>query len=209
MKTSKTPLSINVIYWITEFIYYMFIIICGAAVVFNVMLYTEFFGNDLQLHTRFPVKVNILETGSLYLSGTNINVELVEGVTKIHFINTPLFLARWIGTALMLACFIILYTAFSFRKFVSNVKKRVIFVEDNIQHLKNMAYSLLALWFFTIVYMRILFQVIGSKLEFEHVAITEDYPNFAGILMAALFIWILSHIFMTGVKLQEEQNLTV
>lgn len=209
MKTSKTPLSINVIYWITQFVFWMFIIISGAAFIFNIVLYTDFFGNDLQLHTRFPVKVDILETGSLYLNGRNIKVELVEGVTQIHFFNTPLFLARWIGTALMLACFLILYTSFSFRKFISNVRKQIIFVESNIQHLKNMAYALLALWFFIIVYMRIMFQVIGSKLEFEHVAFTDDYPNFAGILMAALFIWVLSHIFMHGVKLQSEQDLTV
>lgn len=209
MNNSKTPLSINIIYWLTQFIFGLLLFICGAAIVFNVMLFTDFFGNDLQLHTRFPVKVNILETGSLFLNGKNINVELVDGITQIHFINTPLFLARWIGTALMLACFVILYITFSFRKFIINVKKRIIFVEDNIQHLKNMAYGILGLWFMTIVYMRIMFQVIGSKVEFEQVEITEDYPIFAGLLMVALFIWILSHIFMMGVKLQDEQNLTV
>ena len=79
------------------------------------MCYTDFFGNDLQLHTRFPVKVNVLEEGYLYLNDTNIKVELVEGVTQIHFFNTPMFLARWIGTALMLAIFIITYIMFSFR----------------------------------------------------------------------------------------------
>lgn len=72
-----------------------------------------------------------------------------------------------------------------------------------------MAYALLGLWLFTIVYMRILYQTIGSKVNFENVVITEDYQNIAGLLMAALFIWILSHIFITGLKLNEEQEITI
>jgi len=209
MKTSKTPLSINVIYWITQVVFGLFLLVCAGAIVFNVLLFTDFFGNDLQLHTRFPVKVNILEEGCLYLNNTNIKVELVEGVTQIHFFNTPMFLARWIGTALMIVIFIMSYIIFSFRKFIINVKKYLIFTEDNIQHLKNIAYAILALWIYTIVYMRIMYQSIAKHVEFEHVEILNDFPNFAGLLMAALFIWVLSHIFMTGVKLQEEQNLTV
>lgn len=209
MKTSKTPLSINVIYWITQIVFGLILVVCAGAIVFNILLFTDFFGNDLQLHTRFPVKVNILEEGFLYLNDTNIKVELVEGITQIHFFNTPMFLARWIGTALIMAIFFITYIMFSFRRFIINVKKQLIFTEDNIQHLKNIAYAILGLWIFTIVYMRIMYQAVAKHVEFKHVEILNDYPNFAGLLMAALFIWVLSHIFMTGVKLQDEQNLTV
>ena len=89
------------------------------------------------------------------------------------------------------------------------MKKHLIFTEDNIQHLKNVAYAILGLWIFIIVYMRIMYQSVAKHVEFEHVEILNDFPNFVGLLMVALFIWVLSHIFMTGVKLQEEQNLTV
>ena len=209
MKTAKTPLSIKIIYWVTQVILGLFLLVCLAIIVFNVLLFTDFFGNDLQLHTRFPVKVNILETGNLYLNDMNIKVELVEGITQIHFFNTPLFLARWFGSALFMVAAVLTYILFSFRKFVMNVKKQVIFIEENIQYLKNISYALLTLWVFTIIYVRIIYEVIGKNVEFEHVEILEDYPNFAGILMLSLFIWVLSHIFMTGIKLQEEQNLTV
>ncbi|MCD4731370.1 MAG: DUF2975 domain-containing protein [Bacteroidales bacterium] len=209
MKTSKTPLSIKIIYWFTQVIFGLFLLVCLAIIAFNVLLFTDFFGNDLQLHTRFPVKVNILETGNLYLNKINIKVELVEGITQIHFFNTPLFLARWFGSALIMVAAVFMYILISFRSFISNVKKQVIFVEDNIQHLKNISYAFLILWVFAIVYVRIMYQAIGKNVEFKHVEILHDYPNFAGLLMLALFIWVLSHIFMTGVKLQEEQNLTV
>ncbi len=209
METSKTPLSINIIYWVTQIIYGLFILGCIAVIVFNILLFTDFFGDDLQLHTRFPVKVNILEEGNLYLNDMNIKVELVEGIMQIHFFNTPMFLARWFGSAMIIAAGIFMYMVFSFRKFVINVKRGVIFVEENIQHLKNIAYALLVLWICMIVYVRAMNSVIGSRIEFKQVEISGDYPNFAGVLMLALFLWVLSHIFMTGVKLQDEQNLTV
>ncbi len=209
MKTSKPPLSIKIIYWATQVIFGLFLLVCLAIIVFNVLLFTDFFGNELQLHTRFPVKVNVIEEGNLYLNQTQIKVELVEAISQIHFFNTPLFLARWIGSALIMVAAVFMYILISFRSFISNVKKQVIFVEDNIQHLKNIAYAFLTLWVFAIVYVRIMYQAIGKNVEFDHVEILQDYTNFAGILMLALFIWVLSHIFMTGVKLQEEQNLTV
>ncbi|MEA3443187.1 MAG: DUF2975 domain-containing protein, partial [Bacteroidota bacterium] len=95
------------------------------------------------------------------------------------------------------------------RKFITNVKHNKIFEIANIRLLQNLAYAIFALWIFTIIYMRIMFYSIASNVEFEHIEILEEFPNFAGIPMLALFIWVLSHVFITGVKLQEEQNLTV
>lgn len=209
MSTQKTPLSINIIYWITNFLLGLIVIIGGAVIVFNIMLYTDFFGNSLQLHTQLPVKMNVLETGNLFLFNQNIKVELVEATSKIHFFNTPLFIARWFGTAMLLAGAIIIYLMFTFRKFIANVKAQQIFEVPNIQLLKNIAYALLVLWIFSVVYMRIMASVIVRNLEFKNVEFIDDYPNFAGILLLSLFIWVLSHVFITGVKLREEQDLTV
>ena len=120
MKNRKIPLSINLIYWITHIVYGLIILIGGAALIFNIVLYTSFFGDDLQLHVQFPVKVNILEEGSLTINKTNINVELVEATSKIHFINTPLPLARKFGTAMLFAFSFLFYLFFNFRKFIVN-----------------------------------------------------------------------------------------
>ncbi len=118
------------------------------------MLYTDFFGNDLQLHTRLPVKMNVLETGNLYLFNQDIKEELVNATSQVHFFNTPLFLVRWFGTALLLVGAVSFYLIFTFRKFIVNVKSQRIFDVQNIQLLKNIAYALLLLWIFCIVYMR-------------------------------------------------------
>ncbi len=209
MSTLKTPLSISIIYWITNIILGLIALVGLAIIVFNVLLYTDFFGNDLQLHTRLPVKMNVLETGNLYLFNQNIKVELVDATSQIHFFNTPLFIARWFGTALLFVGAISIYLIFTFRKFISNVKAQRIFDVQNIQLLKNIAYALLVLWIFSIVYMRIMYSVIAKNLEFEQVEFIQEHPNMAGLLLLSLFIWVLSHVFMTGVRLSEEQDLTI
>jgi hypothetical protein len=209
MKATKIPLSIKIIFWLTQIVFGLILLVAAGAIVFNILIFTDFFGNDLQLHTHFPVKVDILEEGNLTLNNCNYKVELVEGITRIHFINTPMFIARWIGSALMIAVFIILYVIYSFSRFITNVKKNLIFTEGNIQHLKNLAYGLLFLWIYTLVYTRIMYHSLAKNVEFKYVELTRDFPNFIGLLMAALFIWVLSHILVTGVKLQEEQNLTI
>ena len=48
-----------------------------------------------------------------------------------------------------------------------------------------------------------------TKIKIEGVQITHQVDQHAGVLLVALFIWVLAHIFMTGLKLQEEKDLTI
>ena len=57
MEEKKTPLSFHVIYWIINIITALFAIVSIGLIVFYVMLWTDFFGNDLQLHVNLPGQV--------------------------------------------------------------------------------------------------------------------------------------------------------
>lgn len=209
MKKNKNPLSIKLIYWVTNIIYGLIIVIGGGVLVFNVLVYTSFFGDNLQLHVQFPVKINVLEEGSLQINNTLIKVEMVEATSKIHFKNTPLFVARLYGSAMLMAFLFLLFLFHTFRKFIKNVYNGHIFEYDNVELLRYLAYGLLAFWLFAIIYSRLAYGYLGGRLRFEHVEVLEDYRNFAGLLLLALFTWVLSHIFNRGVTLREDQELTV
>jgi len=60
-----------------------------------------------------------------------------------------------------------------------------------------------------IIYSRLFYYFIAKHIEFEHLVISGEFNNHGIILIVALLLWVLSHIFMMGVKLQEEQDLTV
>ena len=76
MKIVKSSLSIKIIYWITNFSLAILILTFLTSIVFNILLYTDFFGNNLQLHTRFPVKIDILESEKRPVSVVADNLEI-------------------------------------------------------------------------------------------------------------------------------------
>jgi hypothetical protein len=90
-----------------------------------------------------------------------------------------------------------------------NVKNGEVFTIRNISLLKRLAYGIAGFWLFTVVYTQLAYHVMAKYLQFENVRITNEIPSYSGILMAALFLWMLAHIFITGVKLKQENDLTI
>ncbi len=209
MKRQKPPLSIRIIYWISNISTGLLSLVFVATLVFNVLLYTDFFGNNMQLHMQFPVKIDFLETGTLNLEGQDITIEFVDATSKIHFFNTPSFIARKAGIAILIVTSFIIYLLWIFRKFILNVKNGLTFNIENISLLKKLSYGIVGFWLFSVVYMQLLYHYIAKNIDMANVRISSDFTNQSGILLLALFIWVLAHIFITGLRLQDEQDLTV
>jgi len=209
MKKIKQPLSIKIIYWFTQVTFWIFVVVFVAAIAINIALLTESLGDTMQLHSALPVEVNYSEKGSFSIYGKTQEIEFVEATGKLHYINTNKDLAKWFGGAMMGVVIIFLYIFIMFRRFIGNVYRGFVFERFNIRMLKNIAYGLVVLWFFSIVYSALFYYFIAKELVFEHLEITSKYDSFGILLVVALFLWVLSHIFMNGVGLQEEQKLTV
>ena len=209
MKKKKKPLSIRIIYWLTQITFWLFVLVFIGAIALNVGIQAELFGDDMQLHVGLPVEVNYTESGMLYLNDMYQEVEFVEATGKLHLIDTNKQLAKWFGGAVLGVVIVFLYIFILFKNFIGNVYRGIIFERYNIRMLKKMAYGLAGLWLFTILYSQLFYYLIARQIEFEHLEISSEISSFGGILLSALFLWVLSHIFMTGVKLREEQELTV
>lgn len=74
MKNQKTPLSIHMIYWLTNIIFGIMALVFLAVIVFIILLYKEFFGNNMQLHVDLPGKVDFPETGHLHLNEQDLTI---------------------------------------------------------------------------------------------------------------------------------------
>ena len=209
MKKVKQPLSIKIIYWFTQISFWLFVFVYFASIAINIALLTESLGDKMQIHVGVPVDVKYTEKGLLEIEDFVQEVEFVEAIGKLHLINTNPQLAKWFGGALMIVVSISLYIFIMVKRFVGNVYRGFVFERFNIRMLKNIAYGLVVLWFFSVIYSALFYYFIAKELVFEHLEITEKYDSFGILLVAALFLWVLSHIFMNGVRLQEEQKLTV
>lgn len=211
MQTLKKPLSIKVIYWITNITFWIYAAASALMLIIAVALMFNVFNNDLQLHVGVPVAMNVLEQGTLDLDFSNkyINVEFVEMYGKVHFIDTPAALGRIFSIFVLLILTIFFYMFFTFRKFINNVYDGKYFDVDNISSLKRISYALVVTWVFTAFYAHFQYYFIVMNMEFSTIEATGDVQTYPVILLVALFIWVLSHIFMKGCELQDENKLTV
>lgn len=209
MKSIKQPFSIKVIYWLTQVVFWIFVVVFFASVGISIALFTGMLGDDLQLHTGLPVEVNYTESGELKIGGLSQKVEYVEAIGKIHYINTSPEIANWFAGILLGVVSIGLYIFIMIKRFIGNVYRGFVFERFNIRMLKNIAYGLVIFWTFENIYIRVYYYAVAKNIKFEHLEITGQFNNYSFILIVALFLWMLSHIFMRGVHLQEEQQLTV
>ena len=132
----KKPLSIRIIYWFTQVVFWLFMLVLVLTIGLNAAFLTEMLGDKMQLHAGLPVEVSYTEKGTLEVFGQMQEVEFVEAIGKIHFINTNPDLAKWFGAALMVIVIISLYILVMFRRFIGNVYRGYIFEEFNIRMLK-------------------------------------------------------------------------
>ena len=209
MNKNKKPLSIRIIYRVTEVVFWLFLLVLVLSVGLNIAFFSEAFGDKMQLHIALPVKVNYTEKGTMDVFGQLQEIEFVEGLGKIHLIDTNPDMAKVFGVAMLMVVIITMYIFVNFWRFIGNVYRGYIFEPFNIRMLKNMAYGLVAFWAFDLIYKAVFYYLFVRNMKFEHLEITGEFSSNWVLLLVALFLWMLSHIFLMGVKLQKEQELTV
>jgi hypothetical protein len=134
---------------------------------------------------------------------------LVDATPRIHFIDTPTYITKYIAITLLLILAWAIFEIYIFRKFIKNVYRGNIFTFKNIQLLKKLAYGLLGLWIFGVFYFNLGYHILAKNLTFENAKITDETPNFSGVLLTALLVWVLAHIFEKGLELKQESDLTI
>jgi len=208
METQKTPLSIKVIYWITNITFWFYAVVAAAAICLSILFLFNFF-DDAQLHVGVPTAVNVLEQGKIELNNTSIDVEFKEMYGKIHFIDTPAFVKRIYGVLIFVVTCLMFYIFLIFKKFITNVYEGVYFELNNILLLKKISYALLGMWGVVVAYSYFQHFYIANNVNFNTVEVTGNVETHPEVLLIALFIWVLSHVFMKGCQLQEENNYTI
>jgi hypothetical protein len=210
METIKKPLSIKVIYWITNITFWIYVAVTLLAfILVTVLLFSEL--DTLQLHVGIPVKVNVIEEGSLDLNmlSSFANVKLVEMTGKVHFVDTPPEVGRVYSVIIFSLVILILYIFIILKRFIGNVYNGLYFDMRNISLLKRISYALVIIWIYLVFYAYFQYYFLVINMNLDTVEFTGDVQTYPVILLVALIIWVLSHIFMKGCELQEEHNSTI
>ena len=209
MEKFKAPLSFKVIYILNEIIFWLFSLVTVLAFVFAVLVFANVFKEDLQLHVNLPVAFSNDEIGYIVSNQTPSNVQLVNAYGEIHFIDTPVEIARLYMIAMMLVIGMMFTLLFIFRKFIHNVRRGIVFEINNIKLLRILAIGLLVFWMFWRTYDWVTGMILEKRLHFGTISLTTDTQGHNILLISSLVLWVLSHIFIQGMKLHEENTLTI
>ena len=210
MDNLKKPLSIKIIYWFTNITFWIYISVSVVTFAFVAALFI-FNTETLELHVGVPVVVNILETGTLDLNivSNYVDVEFVEMTGKVHFHKTPPEVAKVYALFIFIIFILSIYIFVIFRRFINNVYSGNYFDYKNISLLKRISYTLVIIWLFTVFYGYFQYFFLVINMKFNTIELTSDVKTYPIILLVALIIWVLSHIFAVGSKLEEENKLIV
>ncbi len=213
MKAKHTPTSINLLYWLSNFSLVMLSIALFVVIVVSILAYTKpgSFDKDLSYTIPFPVNVKYISSGTLLLNNQEIKVELVDATARLEIHNPPPLINKIVIISLICTFLFSGLLIVLFRKFIKNVKAGQVFSVENINLLKYLSYGLVIVWVFQAIIIPIfhIYIVIANQLEFKDQSISVNIFHNSSTLVIALVIWMLAHIFLHGVRLQQEKDLTI
>ena len=187
----------------------MLIIVTSATFIANLLLQFNVIGDDFQLRIELPVTFNVKETGAsqIYSESNPVRIEKASG--KLYIIDTPVRFTKLMLRFLFPATALALFMAWKFKLFITNIKKGKVFEFNNINNLKHISYALLILFVLTKVYEQVVYHTAVKFMVFNSIEIEGGVEDKSDMLIAAMLLWVLAHVFIKGQELQEEHDQTI
>ena len=222
MIKSKTdsPMSIKLMYQISKLACFLTIIF---ASIISLTLLTGAFSIDLPVTSYLNSETSTVEAVLRNQRMTNEDtysnnkkdqaLNLKEKIYYKHAILKQLPPVK--KTIIVISSLYILYAltlcVFYFKKFMKKINDGHYFNRDTIKNIRHISYLLFSVWLIKLLSSTLLnfisFDLIHMNPMSEfHIA--NNFPSMA-ILLSAMIFWILSHVFLHGVRLEEENELTI
>ena len=180
-----------------------------VVVTANFILLTDIFTDPIQLHLTMPIPIEVVEQGTLHVNNTDLPVKIQEAYGKLYLIDTPIYITRLVAKIMLAVILIGWFISWKFQKFTQNLKNGLVFEIDNINNLKHAAYGLVGLFVATRVYMGIFKKYAEQHFDFSTINVGGEAFNTDPIILFALLLWVLAHIFVKGIEMKQEQDLTI
>ena len=193
---------ISIINTVSKYLYYF--AIGTSAIIISILIYIMFGGSI---------------DGSIYLSSMineKNNTLQYTNFDQVPFVIKSLFLL--IATLIIIPALIVLKF---WKNFISLINFGKYFEIDTIKNLKYISYILFMVWFLGFALHDILNPTIStfisSQIDFTKDGLSLNVYNKEGgftlpsvfFLFNAAIFWILAHILIEGIKIKEENELTV
>ena len=92
---------------------------------------------------------------------------------------------------------------------MKNIRHGIYFDIANINNLKHAAYGLTGLFVVSRAYMAALKNYLEQNLDFNTITVGGELYDTDAIILFALLLWVLAHVFVKGIEMKKEQDLTI
>ncbi len=204
----KSPLSIRLLYWFTNIIFWLLIVVAAAAFVFNLILLTDI-DEEFQLRIALPYAIEVVEDGKVVLPSGLETVRIEEAFGKLYLVDTPFFITKMLIRVIFVVLMLGLFMTWRFKQLVTNLNNGLFFITANVQSIKQIAYGLLALWISTRIYIEVIYHMLVKHIEFDSIIISSQRADYDYMLQLALILWVMAHVFGKGIELKDYKDLTI
>jgi len=201
LKTTKIILNV---FWYLQLIVIASIILIGLLLFFDV----DFI--DLNRLNGFKIHFSkIIFTDPLIYNGENYNFSLTNGEGRLHIndLDQKFVYLRMLGA--LTDSIIYLMIIYFLRKIFKNLTKNKYFVASNGVYIKKIALSIIFLSVIPEVIYYLTDKWIISTIELKNVIFKNEFNFEYQTMLLGLLVFVISIVFLRGIELKEDQELTI
>lgn len=196
--------SIINIFWVLQLLFVLVLIIYTLLLFFHV----DFF--DTNILRGFKIHFKSIDfVQPLIYEGESYKMKLTNGEGRLHVDHLNQNFIYFRILAAFVDSIMYLFILFFLKKILKNLTSDNFFIPENGKLIKKIGYSIIALAIIPEVIHYFTDKMISKSISIENVVIkSEFYFDYQTILLG-IIVFVISIVFLRGVEIKEEQDLTI
>lgn len=198
-----TKLILN-IYWYFQLAVIAAILLIGLLLLFDVQFIDLNYLNGFKIHFS-----KIIFPDPLVYNGVNYDFTLTNGEGRLHINDLDQKFVYLRMLAALVDSVIYLMIILFLRKIFKNLTDNKYFIAENGMYIKKIALSIIILALLPELIIYMTDKLIIGSIQLNNVLIKNEFNFEYQAIILGLLVFVISIIFLRGIELKEDQELTI
>jgi len=200
---SITKIILN-LYWYFQLTFIAAIIFVGLSLLFNFDFIDLNYLNGFKIHFS-----KIIFPEPLLYNGVNYDFTLTNGEGRLHINDLDQKFVYLRMLAALVDSVIYLMIILFLRKIFKNLTDNKYFIAENGMYIKKIALSIIILALLPELIIYMTDKLIIGSIQLNNVLIKNEFNFEYQAIILGLLVFVISIIFLRGIELKEDQELTI
>ncbi len=192
------------IFWILQLLFILLLIVYTLMLVMNV----DFIDTNMLRGFKIHFK-NIDFIQPLIFDGGSYKFRLTNGEGRLHAESLNQGFIYWRIFAAFVDSLMYLLILFFLRKIFKNLTSDDFFIPENGILIKKIGFTIIALALIPEIIHYATDKMISNSIKIEHMIIKSEFNFDYQTLLLGIIVFVISIVFLRGVEIKEEQDLTI